>query len=415
MANTIIITSRNIGNTATTASANPSSNRGLAVQAINLTQLHNSVGINAAADASFVTVNKTIIQNGLSTVTLGGQGSTFYIKDPSVRIEFKYDETMSGWFVRNNSSKSGFEIMLSGNEDQVIAEEASVGKWAPIDRGDIINLAAQRITFDLLPARSGGEMLERVLVRDKRTQVGYSVRSGDADHTGDDYVYVGGQVLVGGKSYQVYGIFDGISQYGKGRYSSKEAAEYIDEFIHSDQAKNIAKPEELLNDAFVYAHNKLKVKQYDSGTTAVVLLVDEAGKTAYVAHVGDSRLYAVKKDGTVECQTIDHTGRKDAERKTSGTDQELIRNLPKGIWDALTRALGHRSEEPKPMPEIKMIKLEGLAGFVLCSDGVDEKAVNGADFKSKDPHEIAKSLTARQGAKFDDASAMVVKLNPQSR
>lgn len=488
MANSGVGSARKIGNTMPIIpNTNISSNKAASVRTANLTQLHNSAGLSISAEASFVAANTAIIQNGLSAVTLGGQGATFNVNDTSINIDLKYNETEGRWFLLNNSDRDGIEIIRSANDGQTIASDAWKKEWLPIERGDIIKFGDQQITFDLLPPKCGGEMHDRSLINEPaissqrlikaipeiagrmgqffvdtnatalkfkpnseidklvpkndpirarireyikngQTQAGYSVRNGDLSHKGDDYVYLGGSIVISGKDYQVFGLFDGISQYGKGRFASKDAAKYINEFIHSDQAGKIATPEELLKSALAYAHDKLTQKNYFSGTTAVVLLVDEINGKGHVGHVGDSRLYAVNEAGTAECLTEDHDlynvlKREMAEKGEEIPPKEVFGNLAAAIGRALgfmqskmnvpyPTGEGPRLEFMDSTPDIASFDLKGISKLILGSDGLPNLAGENSpiSLKEKSAQKLAQDLTAlaRNTEKYDDASAVVV-------
>jgi len=110
-----------------------------------------------------------------------------------------------------------------------------------------------------------------------------------------------------GKKGQLFIIADGMG----GHTSGKEASETAIQIIQSDYFANPLKNNsECLLQAFRRANPRIfgESKKRDSdqimGTTCSALIV--AGKTAQVAHVGDSRIYRISRD-EIEQITQDHT------------------------------------------------------------------------------------------------------------
>ncbi len=96
-------------------------------------------------------------------------------------------------------------------------------------------------------------------------------------------------------------------------------------------------------------------------TTAAVLLV--AGNHAFVAHVGDSRVY-LSRHGVLHPLTEDHSLINDLRRRGRAPEKGHIGSV---YNEALTRALGVLDTA-----RVDLLDLELIPGdrFVLCSDGV---------------------------------------------
>lgn len=97
------------------------------------------------------------------------------------------------------------------------------------------------------------------------------------------------------------------------------------------------------------------------GTTVVAMLINEA--SAVVAHVGDSRLYQLRR-GRVVFRTADHSQVAELVRSGRLTEEEA-RNHPRS--NIITRALGIR---PTIEIEIDQVDFHAQDRFLLCSDGV---------------------------------------------
>ena len=108
---------------------------------------------------------------------------------------------------------------------------------------------------------------------------------------------------------------------------------------------------------------------FNMGTTASILLLN--GKGAWVAHVGDSRVYRIR-EGMVEQLTYDHSYIWEVARIHNITPEDAAK---KGILsNKITRCLG-------PEPEV-LVDLEGpheiLLGdtYLVCSDGLSNKVTD---------------------------------------
>lgn len=97
------------------------------------------------------------------------------------------------------------------------------------------------------------------------------------------------------------------------------------------------------------------------GTTVVAALFGE--EVLSIAHVGDSRLYLIRK-GTIQALTTDHSWVADQIRKGLMTEEEAERSPHRNI---VTRALGIESSVDVELTEIPVKSGDRL---LLCSDGL---------------------------------------------
>ncbi len=140
------------------------------------------------------------------------------------------------------------------------------------------------------------------------------------------------------------------------------------------------------------------------GTTAVVLLIQ--GANAFIAHIGDSRLYAVR-DGVIEQVTEDHSLVAQSIREGLMTAEQARTHRMRNV---ITKALGfeHGAE-----PDITVRALRRGDIFLLCTDGLSGK-VEDAELCDHllryDPQEAARQLVglacARGGE--DNITAIIV-------
>lgn len=128
------------------------------------------------------------------------------------------------------------------------------------------------------------------------------------------------------------------------------------------------------------------------GSTATVLLLSE--KSAYVAHVGDSRVYQLR--GTKKIfRTFDHSMVFEMVAQGVITEEQARLSAQSNI---ITRALGIK---PDVEVEVHEVSFEAGDRFVLCSDGIHGTM----------PEErLLKLLTSKKnklGALVDDISTLV--------
>lgn len=179
-------------------------------------------------------------------------------------------------------------------------------------------------------------------------------------------------------------------------------------------ARSAALEPEPLRALFEAAHRAVQEAQRDPSTagcrtTSVVLMV--AGDRALWGHVGDTRLYHLRR-GRIVAQTLDHSVPQ-ALVQTGAIQASEIRRHPDR--NRLLRSLGGE-EEVAPSLLAAPVALEAGDAFLLCSDGLWEHVTEGEMEESlrgaSGPEEWLRRLEARvlgaaRGA-FDNYSATAV-------
>lgn len=161
-------------------------------------------------------------------------------------------------------------------------------------------------------------------------------------------------------------VADGMGAHAAGELASKIASEQIAMRYISSQKKNtgeaITQAVHQANTA-IFERGQSNPDFHNMGTTASSLVL--CGGQAYVAHVGDSRVYRLR-DGVLEQLTFDHS--LVWEMEASGqidSNSPLGKAIPKNV---ITRSLGPG--------EHVLVDLEGPFAvqrgdrFLLCSDGL---------------------------------------------
>ena len=189
-------------------------------------------------------------------------------------------------------------------------------------------------------------------------------------------------------------VADGMGGHNAGEVASALAVQVFSEHMRGvDQISGEAlrTAVERANDA-VYRAALANEGMSGMGTTFSALA--EQGETAYLAHVGDSRVYLVRR-GAIMQVTTDHTLVEEMVQKGLITPREARVHPKRNI---ITRALG--TEESVQIDIVQMGARPGDA-FFLCSDGmtnyVDEReilrtALSEWDWQDKLKHLVSIAL-----------------------
>lgn len=203
-------------------------------------------------------------------------------------------------------------------------------------------------------------------------------------------------------------IADGMGGHEAGEVASRLAIETV-ERTYYECRDDVG---ESLNGAFLRANNEVfglarrRRKFSGMGTTCTALVV--SSNRAYVAHVGDSRLYLIRA-GSIYQMTEDHTAVMELVRQGLLNITEARSHEDRSV---LIRALGTRNQldvsrwaEP----------LEVHCGdrFVLCSDGLyelvhDDEILALCSFQEPQPACASLVSLARERGGYDNITVVVV-------
>ncbi len=163
---------------------------------------------------------------------------------------------------------------------------------------------------------------------------------------------------------RLFVVADGMGGHLGGEVASQMAVEAIAEAC----AASDAAPAERLHQAIVTANRRIFERASgDSsvagmGTTVVAVLLAREG-SAWVAHVGDSRLYRLRA-GDLETLTADHSLVAELERGGYLSPEEAARHPRR---HELMRSVG---PVPEVEPEVAPLALEPGDRLLLCTDGL---------------------------------------------
>ncbi len=176
-----------------------------------------------------------------------------------------------------------------------------------------------------------------------------------------DYIFVSEKPI--GNLPNLFLVADGMGGHRAGDLASEYTVSMVREAVEKSM-QNI--PLQILKSAFQYANQKLLEKAQESpaytdmGTTLVAATV--IGDTAYVANVGDSRLYKV--GSAIRQITRDHSLVEEM-IQMGEISKEEARNHPKK--NIITRAIGVSHIVEADYFDTELAKGECL---LLCSDGL---------------------------------------------
>jgi serine/threonine protein phosphatase PrpC len=205
-------------------------------------------------------------------------------------------------------------------------------------------------------------------------------------------------------------VADGMGGHTGGKEASQSAVDIISQEYFSFESDVISV---CLRYAFKSANFKIHqsstgdIEYQKKGTTSTALVL--CRDSAYIAHVGDSRLYKVTND-KIEQITNDHTHVEEMLRKGILSKEEAENHPSKSV---LVRALG--IEPDVEVDIIEKIPVKSGETFILCSDGLAK--VNKEEIKEiasgNSPADICNELIrmANDRGGKDNVTVQVIKLN----
>jgi protein phosphatase len=192
----------------------------------------------------------------------------------------------------------------------------------------------------------------------------------------------------------------------------------IDEANKDEESANvIIKAIRRANIAIIEAGNE-NPQLKGMGSTATVLLLTE--ESAYVAHVGDSRIYQLRGRKKV-FRTFDHSMVFDLVRQKVITEEQARLSAQSNV---ITRALGVKPDVEVDIQEVPYLKGDR---FLLCSDGIhgtmpEEELIRLATEKGKalgpitdNIATIVDELGRREGGGHDNLTLALIETRINSK
>lgn len=176
-----------------------------------------------------------------------------------------------------------------------------------------------------------------------------------------DYVFSSMEPV--GNLPNLFIVADGMGGHQAGDFASSYS---VKKFLESASLSLQKNPHRIFEDAIRYANKELIEKAKENpelkgmGTTLVALTV--AGEKAYVANVGDSRLYCMEEELTQI--TVDHSLVQEMIRIGELTKEKARSHPDKNI---ITRAVGAAKEI---RPDFFEFTITDKSILLMCSDGL---------------------------------------------
>lgn len=167
-------------------------------------------------------------------------------------------------------------------------------------------------------------------------------------------------------------VADGMGGHNAGEVASAMAVETFSHYMREAETVSAV----ALREAVEHANGEVYLAALEnegmSGMGTTFSALAEQGGSAYIAHVGDSRVYLVR-DGEIMQLTTDHTLVEEMVQKGMITPREARVHPRRNI---ITRALG---TEPFVRVDVMQMSVRPGDVFFLCSDGmtnyVQEQAI----------------------------------------
>ncbi|PNW43044.1 UNVERIFIED_CONTAM: protein phosphatase [Euhalothece sp. KZN 001] len=170
----------------------------------------------------------------------------------------------------------------------------------------------------------------------------------------------------------LYIVCDGMGGHSAGEVASTMAVEILQQYFEEHWKESLP-DEETIRDGIILANQKIHEINQDKarsgagrmGTTLVMALVHNT--QVAIAHVGDSRIYQVNRDGEIIQLTVDHeVGQREIAKGMSPEEAYNLKNAYQ-----LTQALGPRKNS-QVNPDIQYFEIQEDSLLLLCTDGLSD-------------------------------------------
>ncbi|MFA6016729.1 MAG: PP2C family protein-serine/threonine phosphatase [Patescibacteria group bacterium] len=216
-------------------------------------------------------------------------------------------------------------------------------------------------------------------------------------------------------------IADGHGKDGK--LAGQFAGQFFEaHFIDIKKNNPTISTEDAINLAIEKTDAEVCAKVPNGGSTLTAAI--KADGKVYIAHIGDSRASIVKKDGTIETPTKNHTWKD--EGKTDGKGKYKYNlQLSRSIGDAVhKRAAKEAGDEISNKADIIIVDEKDISQIILCSDGmynkVSDEEIQKDIQSSQNMEEAATKMMGRakknileakhRGETSDNATVVIVKM-----
>ncbi|HLE73587.1 MAG TPA: protein phosphatase 2C domain-containing protein [Anaerolineales bacterium] len=175
----------------------------------------------------------------------------------------------------------------------------------------------------------------------------------------------------GSQPFGIYMIADGMGGHRNGELASETAVRAMSTYLVGKLYKPLFGPEpqpaneslrEIMEAAVLVAQKAVRKAAPGGGCTMTAAMV--LGSQLIIAHMGDSRAYAITRDGRIEALTKDHSLVKRLQELGQLTEEEAANHPQKSV---LYRALG---QGENIQADIFTSNMPNPGSLLICSDGL---------------------------------------------
>ncbi|OGN59608.1 MAG: hypothetical protein A3F40_01905 [Chlamydiae bacterium RIFCSPHIGHO2_12_FULL_27_8] len=212
--------------------------------------------------------------------------------------------------------------------------------------------------------------------------------------------------------HKLFSIADGMGGHKAGDVAAKETLEHLSYLLMKSFVKTQMNDEEVIYhlkiaiqeaNFRVYNLNKKFEHLSGMGTTLCVMHFNE--KSAIFAHVGDSRIYHIRKNELNQL-TLDHSLINKLKAKNiNNFNEKTVKNI-------ITKAIG---THPTVEPSIGTVLYEKEDLFLMCTDGLSDYVANDQILNILKNHTIDLACQklidqAKINGSHDNITALIVKI-----
>ena len=215
--------------------------------------------------------------------------------------------------------------------------------------------------------------------------------------------------------YTVLILADGMGGHSGGEIASSKAIETVLAAFEEKLTRPLIPAQifSLLSSALKSANDSIYELSlsdpalHGMGTTIDICIISD--NNAYIAHIGDSRVYHITHDGKINLVTKDHSLMQYMIEKGELTEEQAQHHPQKNV---ITRALGTSQGVQEDIATLKLSEGDRL---LLCSDGLtnmlEEKVISDVVLQNPQPEVAVPELIRRANdAGGDDNITVIIAL-----
>lgn len=314
--------------------------------------------------------------------------------------------------------KNIFSNLFNRNKSSDVAPATTSEKTVPVPRlsKDQANVTTPLTSEEL---REITEDTQKILPQQLIYGVGHHV--GRQRENNEDSIFAHTGIISTNSTSLAFGIYivaDGMGGHHNGELASEQTVRtmgmHLVNKVHSplfgpDPHTPQESLQEIMQKGVHDSHAAINKHAAGGGTTLTAALI--IGTQMTIAHVGDSRAYAVFLDGRMQLLTRDHSLVKRLEELGQITADEAAVHPQKSM---LYRALG---QGDTPEPDVFTATLPSPGYLFICSDGlwgvIEEEEIFSIIISAPNPQRACQEMidAANAAGGPDNISAILVKLS----